>query len=352
MTMKSFKVAVLGATGMVGQRFISMLAGHKRFKLASLVASERSAGKEYKAAAKWYLDEPMPEKIKGMVVEDMIPKKIDADIVFSALPSEIAKEAEPAFAKEGFIVCSNASSFRMHNDVPLLIPEVNPEHLELIEVQKKKRKWSGCIITNPNCTSIMFTLALKPIYDAFGISSLSIVSMQGLSGAGYDGVPSMAIVDNVIPFIKGEEEKVETEVLKIYGKFDKGKGRIREEKLDISASCNRVSVLEGHLESLFVKTEKKAEIEEIKEKFSSFKALPQKLKLPTAPEKPIIVFEQDDRPQPRLDRMRGNGMSVCVGRIRRDKNSGFKCTVLGHNTIRGAAGASILNAELLAETRL
>jgi len=350
--MKNFKVAVLGATGMVGQRFISMLANHRHFKLASLAASERSAGKEYKAAAKWYLDEPMPEKIKEMVVEDMVPKKIDADIVFSALPSEIAKEAEPAFAEEGFVVCSNASSFRMHNDVPLLIPEVNPGHLKLIEAQKKKRKWSGCIITNPNCTTIMFALALKPIHDAFGITSLNIVSMQGLSGAGYDGVPSMAIVDNVIPFIKGEEEKVETEVLKIYGKLDKAKGRIEEEKFQVSASCNRVSVLEGHLESLFVKTEKKAGIEEVKEKFRSFKALPQKLKLPTAPEKPIIVFEQEDRPQPRLDRMQGNGMSVCVGRIRRDKNNGFKCTVLGHNTIRGAAGASILNAELLAETML
>lgn len=352
MTMKNFKVAVLGATGMVGQRFISMLANHRYFRLSSLAASERSAGKEYKAAAKWYLDEPMPERIKNVVVEEMAPKKLDADIVFSALPSEIAYEVEPEFAREGFVVCSNASSFRMHADVPLIIPEVNPEHLELIEVQKKKRKWSGCIITNPNCTTIVFALALKPVYDAFGISSLGIVSMQGLSGAGYEGVPSMAIVDNVIPFIKGEEEKVETEVLKIYGKLDKGKGRINEEKFGVSASCNRVSVLEGHLESVFVKTEKKAEIEKIKEKFRSFQALPQKLRLPTAPEKPIIVFEQEDRPQPRLDRMRGNGMSVCVGRIRKDKNYSFRCTVLGHNTIRGAAGASILNAELLAETRL
>ncbi len=347
--MQKIKVAVLGATGMVGQRFIQLLADHPFFKLTGITASERSAGKKYAEVGKWYLDEPMPEKIRSMEVKDTEPKKVDADIVFSALPADIAKEMEPRFAEAGFIVASNASSYRMEKDVPLLIPEVNPDHLGLLDVQKKRRGWDGCIITNPNCTTIMAILSLKPIYDEFGIKNLFITSMQGLSGAGYDGVPSMAIVDNLIPFIKKEEEKLQIEGLKIFGDFD-GK-KIKNARFRISASCNRVPVLEGHTESVFVETEKACGLDDVKKAFADFKALPQKLKLPTAPQPPIIVRDEEDRPQPRLDRMSGRGMAVTVGRIRKDPILTFKYTVLGHNTIRGAAGASVLNAELLLKTK-
>jgi len=343
------KVAVLGATGMVGQRFIQLLANHEFFELSDLAASPRSAGKPYYKAAKWYLDSEIPENIKDMVVKEIDPKKIDAEVVFSALPSDVAKEIEPKFAEAGFIVASNASAYRMEEDVPLLIPEVNPEHLDLIEVQKKNRNWDGCIITNPNCTTIMAVLSLKPIYDNFGLEKVIITSMQALSGAGYSGVPSMAIVDNVIPFIKKEEEKVETEGLKILGKFD-GE-RIVPAKFKVSASCNRVAVIDGHTEAIFVKTSKGATPEEIKKVMRDFEALPQKLKLPTAPEKPIIVREEEDRPQPRLDRDAGGGMSISVGRIRKDSIFDVKYITLGHNTIRGAAGASVLNAELLVKTK-
>ena len=343
------KVAILGATGMVGQRFIQLLANHEFFELSDLAASPRSAGKPYYKAAKWYLDSEIPENIKDMVVKEIDPKKIDAEIVFSALPSGVAKEVEPKFAEAGFIVASNASAYRMEEDVPLLIPEVNPEHLDLIEVQKENRKWEGCIITNPNCTTIMAVLSLKPIYDNFGLENVIITSMQAVSGAGYSGVPSMAILDNVIPFIKNEEEKVEAEGLKILGKFDGEK--IIPAKFKVSASCNRVAVIDGHTEAIFVETSKGAEPEEIKKVMAEFEALPQKLKLPTAPEKPIIVREEEDRPQPRLDRDAGGGMSISVGRIRKDSIFDVKYITLGHNTIRGAAGASVLNAELLVKTK-
>ncbi len=343
------KVAVLGATGMVGQRFIQLLANHEFFELSDLAASPRSAGKPYYKATKWYLGSEIPENIKDMIVKEIDPKKIDAEIVFSALPSDVAKEVEPKFAEAGFIVASNASAYRMEGDIPLLIPEVNPEHLDLIEVQKKNRNWDGCIITNPNCTTIMAVLSLKPIYDNFGLEKVIITSMQALSGAGYSGVPSMAIVDNVIPFIKKEEEKVEAEGLKILGKFDGEK--IVPAEFKVSASCNRVAVIDGHTEAIFVKTSKEATPEEIKKVMRDFEALPQKLKLPTAPEKPIIVREEEDRPQPRLDRDAGGGMSISVGRIRKDSIFDVKYITLGHNTIRGAAGASVLNAELLVKTK-
>ncbi len=347
--MRKLNVAVLGATGLVGQRFIQLLADHPYFKLAELTASEKSAGKTYAEAGKWYLHEPMPEQVKGMVVEKTDARSVDADIVFSALPADIAKDAEVSFAKAGFVVASNASSHRMEEDVPLVVPEINPDHLNLIDVQRKKRGWDGCIITNPNCTTIIAVLPLKPIYDEFGIRESVIVSMQGVSGAGYDGVASMAIIDNVIPFIKNEEEKVQKEGLKILGEFD-GRG-VKPADFRISASCNRVGVIEGHTESIFVRTAKKCDIDEVKEALRKFKGLPQKLKLPTAPQNPVLVMEKEDRPQPRFDRMQQGGMAVCVGRIRKDPVYDIKCTVLGHNTIRGAAGASVLNAELLLKTR-
>jgi aspartate-semialdehyde dehydrogenase len=343
------EVAVLGATGMVGQRFIERLANHPFFELSDLAASSRSAGKKYGEAAKWVLGSAMPEKVKGAVIKEVDPKKIKAEIVFSALPSEIAREVEPKFAREGFVVASNASAYRTEKDVPIMVPEINPEHLDLLEVQKENRRWDGCIFTDPNCTIATAILSLKPIYDKFGIKSVFIATMQAVSGAGYTGVPSMAITENVIPFIKNEEKKVETEGLKILGKFDGEK--ILPANFRVSASCNRVPVIDGHTESIFVETKKKCSIDEVKKVMKNFRGLPQKLKLPTAPENPIIVKEEEDRPQPRLDRYSQNGMAVTVGRIREDPILDFKYTVLGHNTIRGAAGNSVLSAELLVKTK-
>jgi aspartate-semialdehyde dehydrogenase len=339
------KVAVLGATGMVGQRFIQPLVDHPFFELSALAASGRSTGKKYRDATKWVLDENMPEEVADIVVVECEPKDVDAEIVFSALPKSIAKDVEPRFAEAGAIVASNASAHRMDEDVPLLIPEVNPGHLDLIKIQKEKRGWDGCIVTNPNCSSIMAILSLKPLYDAFGIEHAFVATMQAISGAGYMGVQSMAILDNVIPFIGGEEDKVETEGQKLLGKFDGEK--IEFADFTISAACNRVHVLDGHTESIFVKTREPCTPEDVKRVMRDFKSLPQELNLPTAPQNPIIVREEPDRPQPRLDRMAQGGMSVSVGRIREDPIFDVKYTVMGHNTIRGAAGASILNAELI-----
>lgn len=339
------KVAVLGATGMVGQRFIQLLVDHPFFELSAITASERSAGKKYRDAARWVLDDQMPEEVADVIIEETDPKNVDADIAFSALPSSVAKESEPQFAKAGFIVASNASAYRMEEDVPLLIPEVNPDHLGMIEVQKEKRGWDGCIVTNPNCSTIMAILSLKPIYDAFGIEKAFVTTLQAISGAGYMGIQSMAILDNVIPFIKGEEDKVETEGQKLLGTFN-GEGIIPTD-FKLSAACNRVHVLDGHTESIFVKTRDACTVEEVKQVMRDFKALPQELDLPTAPKNPVIVREEPDRPQPRLDRAAQKGMSVTVGRIREDPILDIKYTVMGHNTIRGAAGASVLNAELI-----
>ncbi|MFQ6105633.1 MAG: aspartate-semialdehyde dehydrogenase [Candidatus Hydrothermarchaeaceae archaeon] len=342
------KVAVLGATGMVGQRFVERLVGHPFFEISALAASSRSAGKKYSEATRWCLGSSMPEKVSGMIVREMNPKRIDAEIVFSALPSSVAKEVEPKFAKAGFIVASNASAYRMAEDVPLLIPEVNPEHLGLIDIQKERRRWKGCIITNPNCTTVVAVLSLKPIFDKFGVEKISVTSMQAVSGAGYSGVPSMAITDNIIPFIKGEEEKMCTEPKKLLGTFDGS--RVIPADIVISASCNRVPVTDGHTEVICVKTRKECGVEDVKNAMKNFKALPQALKLPSAPSNPIIVREEEDRPQPRLDRMRGRGMSITVGRLVEDAIFDFRYTVTGHNTIRGAAGASLLNAELIVKT--
>jgi aspartate-semialdehyde dehydrogenase len=348
--MKKTKVAVLGATGMVGQRFISLLQGHPFFELTDIAASHRSAGKRYSDAANWYLESELPESVRDAIVAEIDPKVIDADIVFSALPSDVARDVEPAFAREGFTVASNASAYRDETDVPLLIPEINPDHLGLLDVQRRNRGWDGAIITNPNCTSIVLTLSLKPLYDAFGIERLFVTSMQALSGAGYNGVSGMAIIDNVIPYIGDEEEKVESESHKILGKFEDGK--IKNAEFNISASCNRVFTSDGHLESVFIDLTEDADVGEVKEAFRGFKGAPQKLGLPTAPDPPIVLREEADRPQPRFDRMAGGGMAISVGRVRTDSIFDFKYSVLGHNTIRGAAGASILNAELFASKKL
>ncbi len=335
-----FKVAILGATGMVGQKFVQLLANHPWFEITTLMASERRVGKRYGEEVDWIVSSDVPEKVRDIEMAPMDPKHCDADIVFSALPSNVAKEVEPEFAKEGFVVASNASAFRMEEDVPLVIPEVNPDHLGLIDVQKRRRGWDGFIVTNPNCTTIMLVLTLKPLMD-LGLRRVTVATMQALSGAGYPGVPSLAIMDNVIPFIKGEEEKVETEPLKLLGRLDGEK--IVPADLKISASCHRVPVIDGHLEAVWAEFDRNVELDEVRKAFESLKPLD----LPTSPEKVILVREEEDRPQPRLDRDAGNGMSVVVGRLKKVEENVIRYLVLGHNTVRGAAGASILNAELM-----
>ncbi|MEO2241687.1 MAG: aspartate-semialdehyde dehydrogenase [Euryarchaeota archaeon] len=348
--MPKVRVGVLGATGIVGQRFVSLLVDHPWFELEALTASPRSAGKPYAEASKWYLSEPLPEDVAEMTVLETDPAEVereaDVDLVFSALPSDVAREVEPRFAEAGFAVASNASAYRMEEDVPLVIPEVNPDHLELIDVQRDERGWDGFIVTNPNCSTIQMVLTLKPLMDEFGIEEVIVSTMQAVSGAGYAGVPSMAILDNLIPYIEGEEEKMETETLKILGELDGD--RVKPADLTVSASCHRVPVLDGHTEAIFVSTTEEADPKEAAEVLAEFKGVPQEKDLPTAPERPVIVREEEDRPQPRFDREAGNGMSVVVGRIRRDPVlDGLKYVCVGHNAVRGAAGASVLNAELL-----
>lgn len=336
--MAKIRAGVLGATGAVGQRFIEQLWDHPWFELTSLAASERSAGKKYCDAARWRLEHELPAEVAEMEVVAVDPKEVEADVVFSALPADEAKRVEADFAKAGFVVASNASAYRFEQDVPLMIPECNPDHLGLIDVQQKKRGWDGYIVTNPNCTTIMFALTLKALMP-MDIQKVIIASMQAVSGAGYEGVPSMAILGNIIPFIPGEEEKVEMEAQKILGTFDGDK--IIDAPFGVSASCHRVPVMDGHTEALWVEMGAKPTPEEVRETFLNFD--PGLSDLPTEPKRPLIVRDEPDRPQPRLDRNAGKGMAVSVGRIR----EGIRYIVMGHNTVRGAAGASVLNAELL-----
>ncbi|MCD6466060.1 aspartate-semialdehyde dehydrogenase [Candidatus Bathyarchaeota archaeon] len=345
--MKRRNVAVLAATGTVGQRFIQLLENHPWFEISVLAASQRSAGKKYRDACNWRLETEMPKEVGEMTVVNTDLKSVkeagDVDFIFSALPGSVAGPIEESFATE-FPVLSKASAHRMDGDVPLLIPEVNPEHLELIPIQRKRRGWSGFISTDPNCSTIQMAITLKPLMK-FGLRRVIVTTMQALSGAGYPGVPSLDIIDNVIPYIAKEEEKLENETKKILGIFDGEKVKLAD--ISISASCNRVNVKDGHLEAIYVDLETKPSVEEVKEAFRNFVGEPQKLGLPSAPEKPIIVREEIDRPQPRLDRDAGRGMSVVVGRIRGDPVMSIKYLCLGHNTIRGAAGAGILSAELM-----
>jgi len=337
------KAAVLGATGMVGQRFLQLLTENPWFELRVITASEKSVGKKYSEATRWMLGDDMPKSLSDLEVQPTDPNSVgDVDVVFSALPAEVAGEVEEDFARDGYVVVSNASSHRMDSDVPLLNPEVNAEHVHLIDEQRHKRRWDGAIVTNPNCTTTILTLSLKPVLDKFGLSRVLVSSMQALSGAGYPGVPSLDIVDNVIPFIQKEEEKVQLETLKILGSIED------PAPIKVSASCHRVCTLDGHTEAVFVETTKETDPLEVKEAMDKFRGEPQRLGLPTAPERPIIVRNEEDRPQAHLDRMAGRGMAVVVGRIRRDLAfGGIKYIVLGHNTIRGAAGCAVLNAELL-----
>lgn len=342
------KVGVLGATGMVGQRFIQLLDNHPDFEIAALAASSRSAGKRYEDATTWYLDTPMPDSVKGMKVIETDPAKMskDVEIVFSSLPTDFAATVEPAYAKD-FVVASNASAMRMKKDIPLVIPEVNPQFLDMIDAQQKANDWDGFIVTNPNCSTIALTLTLKPIYDNFNINRIYVSTMQAVSGAGYDGVPSMAIVDNLVPYIGGEEEKMESESLYLLGDFDGND--VKPANFSLSASCHRVAVVDGHTEAVFIELDEEVDIDKIKSKMAKFKGLPQELDLYSAPENPVIVKEENDRPQPRLDRNASGGMAATVGRVRKDNafDNSFKYVLVGHNTVRGAAGASILNAELI-----
>jgi aspartate-semialdehyde dehydrogenase len=343
--MQKFKVGILGATGAVGQRFVQLLDGHPWFEIAALAASEASAGKPYAEACTWRISADMPVAVREMKVLPVKPG-FEADIVFSALPGDTAGPVEEAFAAAGYIVCSNASAHRMDPDVPLLIPEVNPQHLSLIPYQQRRRGWDkGYIVTNPNCTTIHLVLALQPLQLAFGLEQVLVSTMQALSGAGYPGVPSWDIVDNVMPHTYGEEWKVENEPRKIMGRFE-GEA-ITSADFVVSAHCHRVATLDGHLEAVSVKFKQPATLDEVITAFAEFQAEPQALNLPTAPQHPVIVRSETDRPQSRLDRMAERGMASVVGRIRKDPILDVKFLVLGHNTIRGAAGASILNAELL-----
>jgi len=337
------KAAVLGATGNVGQIFVQLLDGHPWFKTSVVAASERSKGRTYGEASRWRQSTPIPEDAAQMNVVDITPKAVkDVDIVFSALPSDIARKVEEDFASAGYVIVSNASAHRMDPDVPMINPEINCSHVSLIEEQRRKRKWDGAIVTNPNCSTTVLSLALKPIYDNFGINSVIVSTMQAISGAGYPGVASMDIVDNVIPYIGGEEEKMETEMQKMLGSPSE------PADFKVSASCHRVPTIDGHMEAVFVDTKREAEPKAVAEAMENFVGEPQKLNLPSAPEKPLVVMKEKDRPQTRLDRMAGKGMSTVVGRIRKDPVlNGVKFLALGHNTIRGAAGCGVLNAEYL-----
>ena len=337
------KIGILGATGMVGQRFIQLLENHPWFEVAWLAASDRSSGKPYGEAVRWKLDTPLPERIAAMPVSPATPAGAPK-VIFAALDADIARELEPQFAAAGCAVISNSSAFRMEPSVPLVIPEVNADHLALIEKQSWRRKSGGYIVTNPNCSAIGLVMALKPIVDRFGIEAIFVSTMQAVSGAGYPGVASLDILGNVVPYIKNEEEKMEQETLKLLGRLN---GRAVEPlAAKMTAHCNRVAVEDGHTESVSIKLGQKATREELIAAWAEFAPLKGR-DLPTAPEQPVEFVAAEDRPQPRLDKMRGAGMAATVGRVRPCGLLDWKFTVLSHNTIRGAAGAALLNAELL-----
>ena len=342
---RKIPVGILGATGTVGQRFIQLLHEHPWFEITWLAASDRSAGKAYAEAAKWNLATPIPAKIASMKVSAAAPDSNTPKLVFAALDATAAQQIEPAFAEAGHAVVSNSSAFRMAEDVPLIIPEVNGDHVPLIKTQKWYKKNGGFMVTNPNCSAIGLVLALAPLHRRFGIDKIFVATMQAISGAGYPGVPSMDILGNVIPYIAKEEEKMEEETRKLLGQVRDG--HIELAGFAMSAQCNRVAVEDGHTESVSVKLKKKAGGEEIIEAWREFSAVPQELRLPTAPERPVEYLPASDRPQPRFDVDRGAGMTACVGRLRACGVLDWKFTVISHNTIRGAAGAALLNAELL-----
>jgi aspartate-semialdehyde dehydrogenase len=338
---KKYRVGVLGATGTVGQRFIQLLENHPQFEITALAASDRSAGKPFAAACAWKLPGTIPEYAREIVVQPIEPS-LDCDIVFSSLPSNVARETEEAFARAGYPVISNSSSYRMDEDVPLLIAEINHDHVGLIDVQKHKRGFSkGFIVTNPNCAVISIAPPLAALHRRFGVESAVVTTLQAVSGAGYPGVASLDIFDNVIPYIAGEEPKVETESQKILGEFKDGV--VQNADFVLSAQCFRVPVIDGHSASVRVDLRGKATLEEVVEAMKSFPSLD----LYSSPERFIEVTDEPSRPQPRLDRDKGKGMTVTVGRIFPDNIFDYRFVALSHNTVRGAAGAAVLNAELL-----
>ena len=341
---RKFRVGILGATGMVGQRFIQLLEHHPQFEVTAVAASDRSQGKAYGEACSWRLQGEMPANVRSLPVHAPAPP-LECDLVFSSLPGDIARDTEGSFAAAGYPVISNSSAFRMDEDVPLLIPEVNHQHLDLLPRQRERYRSGGYIVTNPNCSTIMLALALAPLHASFGVSAVVATTMQALSGAGYPGVASLDVIDNVLPHIGGEEEKIETETTKILGQcIDE---RIEIAPMAVSAQCHRVNVSDGHMAAVRVKLSHPAELNALREALVSFHSLPQELGLYSAPRFPIVVRDEVDRPQPKLDRDAGNGMTITIGRLRPDTVLDYRFVVLSHNTIRGAAGAAILNAELL-----
>jgi len=341
--MKKIEVGVLGATGMVGQHFVKFLQNHPWFELTWVGASDRSAGKKYSEATQWRLEGTMPEKIAGLTVKECVPGNAPR-LGFSATDASVATEIERAFATAGHVVVSNSRNHRMEKDVPLLVPEVNPDHLKLIPQQQAARGWKGQIVTNPNCSTVVLTMALAPLKQ-FGIRRVVVTTMQAISGAGYPGVPSMDITANVIPFIGGEEEKMEQETQKILG--DLVGDHVEPLAAGVSAHCNRVPVVDGHTEAVSVDLASKPDIAALIDAINSFRGVPQERNLPSAPAQPVVYMADRDRPQPRRDAARGNGMTAFVGRLRACSVLGYKFIALGHNTIRGAAGAAVLNAELM-----
>ncbi|MCU1243003.1 MAG: aspartate semialdehyde dehydrogenase [Candidatus Acidoferrum typicum] len=343
---KKLRAGVLGATGLVGQRLVSLLAHHPWFELTEVAASERSSGKTYADAVRWHLDAPIPAAARDLIVRSLAPT-LECDFVFSALDSSVAGGAEEDFASAGYPVVSNSKNHRMDPDVPLLIPEVNAAHLEAIPLQQKNRGYdTGFIVTNPNCSTAGLVLVLKPLAEAFGLEKIFVVTLQAMSGAGYPGVASLDIQGNVVPFISGEEEKMESEPQKLLGKWN-GE-RFVDAGLGISAHCNRVPVLDGHLECVSLSLKKIASLEEVREALREFEVSSELAALPSALRNPIVVLEQQDRPQPRRDLNAGAGMAAVVGRVRECSLLDVKLTLLSHNLVRGAAGAALLNAELLA----
>ena len=341
MNEKKISVGILGATGSVGQKFIQLLESHPYFEVKEVIASERSAGKIYAQAVNWFLPGKIPSGASNLTVKST-EKEIDCPLLFSGLDASVAGEVEEKYARAGHIVVSNSKNHRFDPDVPLLIPEVNADHLELLNQQKFGK---GKIVTNPNCSTIGLVIALKPLLDVFGLEQVNVVTLQAISGAGYPGLSGVTIIENAIPFIGGEEQKIESEPLKLFGKV--GSEGVTLLDLPISAQCNRVAVIDGHLLSVQVKLKRRGKREELIKAWQNFSAAPQELDLPSAPDQPIHYFEEDDYPQPRLHRNLENGMAVSVGRLRECPIFDYKFSVLSHNTVRGAAGGAILCAELM-----
>ena len=347
---RKIRAGVLGATGLVGQRLVNLLANHPWFELTDVAASERSSGRSYAEAVRWHLSSPIPPAARGLVVKGL-ETSLECDFVFSALDSSVAGLAEEAFARAGYPVVSNSRNHRMDSDVPLLIPEVNPKHLDAIAVQQRNRGYStGFIVTNPNCSTAGLVLALKPLAEAFGLEKVFVVTLQAVSGAGYPGVPALDIQGNVVPYISGEEEKMEAEPQKLLGRWDGS--RFVEAGIGLSAHCNRVPVVDGHLECVSVGLKKIASLYEVREVLRHFEVDRELQSLPSALKNPVIVLDEENRPQPRRDVDAGNGMAAVVGRVRECPLLDVKLTLLSHNLVRGAAGAALLNAELLASRHL